>query len=485
MQAVLVMTQHSSPVLSSAPPAAALRFGNDAVVMAAMAVTFLGAVAYAVARDGLMLALTVGPLLLGVAAVIAKASNGRKGSQFTLPILGMAMVALLIHVARGHAEAHFAVFAFMAVLVVYRRALPILAGATAIAVHHLSFNQLQAWGWGPMCFTEPSLLRVIEHALYVVAESAILLLLAARARADFRAAEQLTSVAERLRAEDGTLDLSVAYETPVSPVTARMFSALRHIEGAVSEVRVAAQAIQQATSEIAAGNQSLSIRTEQAAASIAETASSVEQIAATIRQTTEHAHEANSLAGSASRVAGQGGDAVHQVVDTMTGIQQASRKITDIIGVIDGIAFQTNILALNAAVEAARAGEQGRGFAVVAGEVRTLAQRSAEAAREIKQLITSSVEQVDSGSTLVGNTGAIIGDVVQQVRRVTELVGEISASSSEQNSDIGLLNSAIGRLDEATQHNAALVEQTAAAAASLSQQADALVAAVSVFRTAR
>ncbi len=479
------MTHHPPTVSSSAAPAAVLRLGNDAVVVAAMAVTFLGSLAYAAANDGLLLAIVVGFVLLAGAAAVSRASNGGTGSQLMLPILGMAMVALLIHVARGHAEAHFAVFAFMAVLVVYRRSLPILAGATAIAVHHLSFNQLQTWGWGPVCFTEPGFLKVVEHALYVVAESAILLLLAARARADFRVAEQLMSVAQRLQGEDGTVDLSVAYETPVNPVAARMFSALRHIEGAVGEVRVAAQAIQQATGEIAAGNQSLSARTEQAAASIAETASSVEQIAATIKQTTDHAHAANTLAGSASRVAGQGGEAVHRVVDTMSGIQHASRKITDIIGVIDGIAFQTNILALNAAVEAARAGEQGRGFAVVASEVRTLAQRSAEAAREIKQLIISSVEQVDSGTALVGSTGTIIGDVVEQVRRVTELVGEISASSAEQNSGIGLLNSSINRLDEATQHNAALVEQTAAVAASLRQQADALVASVSVFRTVR
>ena len=475
-------SQHASVTSSSASP---WYRGSDAVVLVATGVTWLGALAYTVPYGGLGLTFSLGLILLLAGLAVARASNGKALSQFALPVIGMAMVALLIHTARGHSEAHFAVFAFMAVLVVYRRSMPIIMGAAAIAVHHLSFNQFQTWGWGPICFTEPSFMRVVEHALYVVAESAVLLFLAARARADFRVAEQLMNVAERIQCDDGTVDLSVAHETPVSPVTAKMFEALRHIEDAVSEVRVAAHNIQLATGEIAAGNHSLSARTEQAAASIAETASSVEQIAATIKQTTDHAHEANALAGSASRVAGQGGEAVHRVVDTMTGIQQASRKITDIIGVIDGIAFQTNILALNAAVEAARAGEQGRGFAVVAGEVRTLAQRSAEAAREIKQLITSSVEQVDTGTALVGSTGTIIGDVVDQVRRVTELVGEISASSSEQNSGIGLLNSSINRLDEATQHNAALVEETAAAAASLRQQADALVASVSLFRTGR
>jgi len=182
-------------------------------------------------------------------------------------------------------------------------------------------------------------------------------------------------------------------------------------------------------------------------------------------------------------VATQGGDAVSKVVQTMSGIQHASRKITDIIGVIDGIAFQTNILALNAAVEAARAGEQGRGFAVVASEVRSLAQRSAEAAKEIKNLITNSVEQVELGSALVDNTGQIIGDVVEQVRQVSELVSQITLSSAEQNDGIGQINQSISRLDQTTQQNASLVDQTATAAGRLSQQADDLIAAVSVFKT--
>jgi methyl-accepting chemotaxis protein len=208
----------------------------------------------------------------------------------------------------------------------------------------------------------------------------------------------------------------------------------------------------------------------------------MDQIAASIRQSAEHARQANGLVGAASNVANQGGEAVGHVIQTMGGIQQSSRKITDIIGVIDGIAFQTNILALNAAVEAARAGEQGRGFAVVAGEVRTLAQRSAEAAREIKRLITSSVEQVDTGSGLVDSTGHIIGNVVDQVRQVSDLVGEITRASTEQDAGIGQINQAINVLDQATQQNAALVEETAAAAESLQQQVQSLLQSVSVFK---
>jgi len=456
--------------------------GQDRVVLAAITACFLGAIAYGVVYDGLGIALGVGVLILAGAVGAAYASQGRTLSQMALPALGMAMVALMIQVSRGHNETHFAVFAFLACLVTYRAALPVLVGAAAIAVHHLSFNQLQTWGWGPVCFTEPSFGKVVEHALYVVAESAVLLMLAARAKADFSTAQELMVVVDRLQADDGTIDLSVAQHRSEDPKVRRLTEALQHIMVSIRTVLHSAESVRHAASEISQGNQALSMRTEQAAANLQETAASVEEIAGTIRSSSVNARQANELAGSASSVAAAGGEAVNRVVSTMSGIQHSSRKITDIIGVIDGIAFQTNILALNAAVEAARAGEQGRGFAVVAAEVRTLAQRSAEAAKEIKQLITSSVEQVDTGSTLVGTTGQTIGEVVDQVQRVTELVGLIANSSTEQNDGISQINTAISRLDQATQQNAALVEQTAAAAESLRHQADELLSAVQVFR---
>jgi methyl-accepting chemotaxis protein len=281
-----------------------------------------------------------------------------------------------------------------------------------------------------MCFTEPSFMRVVEHAIYVVVESVVLILLALRARADFATAEELMRIVEQIQGDNGTINLNASHLAVKGRVSRKLVDALQHIETAIQQVHRSSDAIRQASGDIAHGNQLLSSRTEDAAASIAQTAASVEEIASTIRASVDNAHQANQLAGQASDVATRGGEAVHRVVDTMSGIQQSSRKITDIIGVIDGIAFQTNILALNAAVEAARAGEQGRGFAVVASEVRSLAQRSAEAAKEIKQLITRSVEQVDSGSSLVGNTGEIIGEVVEQVRRVSTLVSEITVSSS-------------------------------------------------------
>ena len=240
--------------------------------------------------------------------------------------------------------------------------------------------------------------------------------------------------------------------------------------------------VQAATRDIAQGNSDLSSRTEQAAASVQQTASSMEQMTSTVRNNADTARQANQLSGSASEAAAQGGRAVSEVVATMTDISASSRKIADIIGVIDGIAFQTNILALNAAVEAARAGEQGRGFAVVAGEVRSLAQRSAEAAKEIKSLIGASVEKVDVGSRLVDDAGKTMDDIVSQVRHVSDLIAEISSATIEQSSGISQVGRAVTHLDEITQQNAALVEQGAAASKSLSQQAERLVEAVSVFR---
>ncbi|TXI98220.1 MAG: chemotaxis protein [Aquabacterium sp.] len=455
---------------------------HDIVVLWGIAAVFLGTLAYGWIYNNLTLGLLLGLLFMGLSLGVAAMSKGGLLSRVGLPVLGMTMVGLMIHVARGHSEAHFAVFAFLACLVVYRSSAAIIAGAVAIAVHHITFNQFQTWGWGPMCFTEPSFMRVIEHALYVVVESIVLVLLALRARSDFATAEELMRIVEQIQGDDGTVNLQVSHLSAQGRVSRKLLDALQHIETAIQQVNRSADAIRQASADIAHGNQSLSSRTEDAAASIAQTAASVEEIASTIRASVDNAHQANRLAGQASDVASRGGEAVHRVVDTMAGIQQSSRKITDIIGVIDGIAFQTNILALNAAVEAARAGEQGRGFAVVASEVRNLAQRSAEAAKEIKQLITRSVEQVDSGSSLVGSTGEIIGEVVEQVRRVSALVSEITVSSSEQNDGVGQINLAITRLDQATQQNASMVEQTAAAAERLRQQSDELVAAMAVFR---
>jgi methyl-accepting chemotaxis protein len=250
----------------------------------------------------------------------------------------------------------------------------------------------------------------------------------------------------------------------------------------VSNVRQSSEGIATSSAEIADGNSDLSARTEQQASALEQTAASMEELGSTVKQNADSARQANQLAMNASTVAERGGEVVSQVVETMKGINQSSHKISEIISVIDGIAFQTNILALNAAVEAARAGEQGRGFAVVATEVRSLAGRSAEAAKEIKSLIQASVERVDHGTTLVDQAGVTMTEVVNSIKRVTDIMGEISAASNEQALGVAQVGEAIAQMDQTTQQNAAMVEEMAASAAGLKSLAEELVQSVSVFK---
>ncbi len=294
--------------------------------------------------------------------------------------------------------------------------------------------------------------------------------------------------ARRLAERIATGDLSQAVNSQGADEAAGLLKALGvmqdSLHGIVGQVRQSAESIQVASAEVASGNLDLSQRTEQAASHLQQTAGSVQQLTGSVRQSADAAAQANQLAASASAVAQRGGAVVGQVVSTMDEINQSSKRIADIIGTIDGIAFQTNILALNAAVEAARAGEQGRGFAVVASEVRSLAQRSAEAAREIKVLIGTSVEKVETGARLVQDAGSTMDEIVASVQRVTDVIGEITAAAAEQSGGIGQVNSAVTSLDQMTQQNAALVEESAAAAESLKDQAMRLAGVVSRFHLA-
>ncbi|WP_318013495.1 methyl-accepting chemotaxis protein [Paucibacter sp. Y2R2-4] len=292
-------------------------------------------------------------------------------------------------------------------------------------------------------------------------------------------------VAERVRDGDLTVAIEDTTQDEFSPLLHALSGMQDSLTQVVGNVRSNAESVATASAQIAQGNQDLSARTEEQASALQETAATMDQLGNTVRHNAENAHQANQLSLNASLVAEQGGQVVNQVVETMRGINESSKKISDIIAVIDGIAFQTNILALNAAVEAARAGEQGRGFAVVAAEVRSLAQRSAEAAREIKTLIVDSVERVETGSQLVGQAGQTMGEIVTAIKRVSDIVAEISSASAEQSSGVAQVGEAITKMDQATQQNAALVEESAAAAESLRGQADQLVQAVAVFKLRR
>ncbi|APA68864.1 MULTISPECIES: methyl-accepting chemotaxis protein [unclassified Janthinobacterium] len=293
-----------------------------------------------------------------------------------------------------------------------------------------------------------------------------------------------TAVDVARKVADG--DLTAQIDASAKDETGQLLLALKDMNTSlltiVSEVRSGTDSIATSSTQIAAGNQDLSSRTEEQAGSLEETASSMEELTSTVKQNADNARQANQLAASAAQVAVKGGEVVAQVVGTMESINASSNKIVDIISVIDGIAFQTNILALNAAVEAARAGEQGRGFAVVASEVRNLAQRSASAAKEIKTLIGASVEQVNAGSMLVAQAGSTMNDIVDSVQRVSDIITEITAASSEQSVGIDEINRAIGQMDAVTQQNAALVEESAAAAESMQHQAHNLAQVVSVFK---
>lgn len=293
---------------------------------------------------------------------------------------------------------------------------------------------------------------------------------------------QAVAVADAVASGNLTTQINVTGHDELAQLAGAMKRMQDGLVKVVSTVRAGSESVASASSQIAEGNSDLSSRTEEQASSLEETAASMEELSSTVNQNAENAKQANQLAQQASGVAAQGGHVVSQVVETMRGISDSSKKIAEILGVIDGIAFQTNILALNAAVEAARAGEQGRGFAVVASEVRTLAQRSAAAAKEIKDLISESVQRVDQGTSLVDQAGQTMQEVVSSIRRVTDIMGEISAASSEQSQGVMQINEAVTQMDQATQQNAALVEEMAAAASSLNSQAQQLVHAVAVFQ---
>ena len=428
------------------------------------------------------LAIGVALVLLVIAGLGYATAPGTTLSRYVLTFVLVSFVALHIQLARGMLEFHFGVFVVLAILLVYLDWKVIAFGAVLFAVHHLAFDRLQAAGLGFYCTTQANLPLVLLHALYVVIQAGVEIVLAVQMYRSAREGYELVGLVNQVN-HDEHISLDVSTVDSQSDGGQLLKATLARMDAAVGSVRTGAYSIEIASAEIASGNQDLSDRTEQTASNLQRTASSMAALTDTVQQSAQNANQANQLAQSASVVAAKGGQVVAQVVDTMQEINEASRKISDIIGVIDGIAFQTNILALNAAVEAARAGEQGRGFAVVASEVRSLAGRSAEAAKEIKSLIGASVERVERGSALVNDAGTTMTEVVGSIRQVTDIMGEISSASAEQARTVSQVSEAVTQMDQATQQNAALVEQMAAAAGSLKSQAQDLVKTVEVFHS--
>ncbi|MCG2583594.1 methyl-accepting chemotaxis protein [Massilia sp. TS11] len=395
----------------------------------------------------------------------------------------MAMTGLHIHQGGGVTELHFGVFVLLAFLVVYRDWRVILVGAGVVAVHHLCFNQLQELGYGVICFTAPSFMRVVVHALFVVVESAVLCYVSVLLKRDAERAIELRSrVAGLVGAQQGVIDLSAPASAPRSESGQLLEALIAQLRQAIGAVHDGAISIAHTADEVAAANMDLEQRTQRQAQTVMQSADAVEHMTESVRNNASHAEQANQLAGQATQAAQRGGAVVERVVSAMGAIDASSRRITDIITVIDGIAFQTNILALNAAVEAARAGEQGKGFAVVASEVRSLAQRSAAAAKDIKQLIETSVQNTTAGAGYVQEAGTTMAEIVDRTRAVAELMHDIAAASRAQSEGITHVDQALRALDDAAAENSALVEEGAAAAERLREQAQLLDQAVRMFR---
>jgi len=454
---------------------------GDRAVFAALILAALVACAigwsYQQASLGIIGALTL--TATGTAAMLL--APGSLTSRLVLGCSLAAMVALHIQLGRGTLEFHFGVFVTLGLLLVYRDWRPIVAVAVFFAVHHVLFDRLQAAGFGVYCTPEADFLKVVMHAGYVVVQTVLEVFLAISLRQAGKQGEELETLIDAVR-RDGHIALDVRHvnvTTPNAVVLKQVFDNMQHT---VAQVMQSSAHINSASAGIAQGNQQLCSRTEQSAASLHQTTRSMSDLAATAQQSAALATQARALANTAAGVAQQGGAIVHRVVATMSEIQQSSGRMSEIIGVIDGIAFQTNILALNAAVEAARAGEQGRGFAVVASEVRNLAQRSAAAAREIKTLIEAGSERVQAGTSLVGEAGQTMQDILASVQQVERVIGGISTAVNEQSNGLDEMNRAVVELEDVTLQNSRLVENCSAATESLRAQAAELGQVIGVFK---
>ncbi|PVX82677.1 methyl-accepting chemotaxis protein [Paraburkholderia unamae] len=438
----------------------------DAVMYSTLILSAIAAVLIGFFYYETQLAFAGAALCLGVGSFAFFGARGTRLSCGALTLANAALVALHIQAAHGVTEFHFGVFVLLGLLLVYRDWRPIVLAAAFFAVHHLAFDRLQALNFAVYCTHEANLPRVLLHAAYVVAQTAVEIVLAHRLRVAAIEAAELADIVRRV-VREREVCLAVDGIAASAPTAVALKGAIGQMARAMQEVSMSTAHVEQAAREIAEGNASLSERTEHQAGSLEETVASMDLFTHTVKASAEHAREASEFAREASTVAKEGDGVVARMVATMGAIETSAKRIFEIVDVIEGIAFQTNILALNAAVEAARAGEQGRGFAVVASEVRSLAQRAAAAAREIQQLVEASASEVGAGTQLAGEARAAMEGVVRSIGRAADIMGEITASSHEQAQGIEQVNAMVAQMDDTTRRNAALVSEAAAASASL------------------
>ena len=469
------MSQTSS---CTPPPALTeLALKADRMVIAVLLLGGIAALALGAVNGPIMSGGAMASGLCVVAVVAWRLAPGTLFSRLVLSVCGMLMVALHIQLAAGLTELHFGVFVFLAFLLVYRDWRPIVLAAATIAVHHIAFDRLQAIGWPVYCMTEPNFARVLTHAAFVIVQTSVEVVMALKMRADATEAAELHALCQPM--PDGQLNLDVSSIEVTSPAGRAVHAAFLSLNHLVNEARMTADMVLHGAADIASSNLDLQQRTEATATQLQAAAASMLNIRHGGQASAQEAHSAQRIASKASDSANSCGEVVSQVVMTMDSIHQSARKIGDIVGLIDSIAFQTNILALNAAVEAARAGEHGKGFAVVASEVRTLAQRSASAARDVRSLIQSSLQQAAQGSALVSTAGTSMQAVVEHTEHVAQLIHKLSQLAQSQAQDLQTTTASIEKLDEMTRMNAQLVEQSSACAAQLLQQATQLQTEVS------
>ena len=423
---------------------------------------------------------SAGLCVLGL--LIFALAKGTTLSRYALPLLLCAAVALHIQLSLGRLEFHFGVFVTLAIVMVYRDWKPVVACAAFFAVHHIAFDRLQAWGFDLYCTTEPDFGRIVLHAAYVVVQTGVEIFVVYRMRQAFLQGQELQELVHCVN-QEGHLALDVQHLRVQTEVARNLQAALLRMQDAMGAVQGACSHIQSASQEIAVGSADLSQRTEHASAYLEETGNASQRIQALVADTLDATQKVRTAAQEAAQNTAAGQRDMDTLMKQMRGMQTQSQRIADIVGVVDGLAFQTNLLALNAAVEAARAGEVGRGFAVVAGEVRSLAQRSAEAAKQIRQLIDASVQATNAGVATSAQVQATIGTLSRDIQLTATGMEEIAHAAHEQHVGVTQINEAIAQLDALMTQNAALAEQSSAAASAMQDQVNGMYHKASIFRT--